>query len=77
MSLESGLAFFAAILLFAVTPGPGVFAVLARALISGARSCFFLSLRHLNVKASFLACHIISTGSLPRPCGNAYQHCAH
>lgn len=44
MSLESGLAFFAAILLFAVTPGPGVFAVLARALISGARSCFFLSL---------------------------------
>ncbi len=45
MSLESGLAFFAAILLFAVTPGPGVFAVLARALISGARSCFFLS-RH-------------------------------
>ncbi|WP_419834276.1 LysE family translocator [Endozoicomonas atrinae] len=44
MSLESGLAFFAAILIFSVTPGPGVFAVLARALISGARSCFYLSL---------------------------------
>ncbi len=44
MSLESGLAFFAAILVFAVTPGPGVFAVLARALVNGARSCFFLAL---------------------------------
>ena len=44
MTLESGLAFFIAILIFGVTPGPGVLAVLARALVNGARGCIFLSL---------------------------------
>lgn len=44
VSLESALAFFLAIFLFGITPGPGVFAVLARALGSGARACFFLAL---------------------------------
>ena len=42
MTLESGLAFFIAILIFAVTPGPGVFALLARAMTQGALSCFSL-----------------------------------
>lgn len=44
MTLESGLSFFLAIFIFGITPGPGVFAILARALVSGARSCFFLAL---------------------------------
>lgn len=44
MSLESAISFFLAVLVFGVTPGPGVFAILARALVSGARSCFWLSL---------------------------------
>lgn len=44
MTLESGLAFFLAVLIFGVTPGPGVFAILARALIEGARPCFSLAL---------------------------------
>ena len=44
MTFESGLTFFFAILVFAVTPGPGVFALLARALVSGAKSCFSLAL---------------------------------
>ena len=44
MSVESALTFFLAIFIFGITPGPGVFALLARALTSGARACFFLAL---------------------------------
>ena len=43
MTFESGLAFFIAIIIFAVTPGPGVFALLARAMTQGAMSCFSMS----------------------------------
>jgi len=44
MTWESSISFFFAILIFGITPGPGVFAILARALVSGSRSCFFLAL---------------------------------
>ncbi len=44
MSFESALSFFVAIFIFGITPGPGVFALLARALSSGARACVFLAL---------------------------------
>ncbi|MBT3202926.1 MAG: LysE family translocator [Gammaproteobacteria bacterium] len=44
MTFESGLAFFIAIIIFAITPGPGVFALLARAMTQGAMSCFSMSL---------------------------------
>ena len=44
MSWESSVSFFIAILIFGVTPGPGVFAIMARALMSGAGSCFYLAL---------------------------------
>ncbi len=44
MSPESALTFLLAIFIFGITPGPGVFAVLGRALTNGAKSCFFLSL---------------------------------
>jgi len=44
VTIESAITFFLAVLVFGVTPGPGVFAILARALVHGARSCFFLSL---------------------------------
>lgn len=44
MTFESGLAFFIAIIIFSVTPGPGVFALLARAMTQGAMSCFSLAL---------------------------------
>ena len=42
MSFESAVTFFLAIFVFGITPGPGVFAILARALVSGSRSCFAL-----------------------------------
>lgn len=38
MTLESGITFFLAILIFAVTPGPGVFAVIAKSMMKGARA---------------------------------------
>jgi threonine/homoserine/homoserine lactone efflux protein len=44
MTFESGLSFLLAIFIFSITPGPGVFAILARALISGARACWMLAL---------------------------------
>ena len=44
MSFESALTFLVAIFIFGITPGPGVFAILARALLHGARSCLALSL---------------------------------
>jgi threonine/homoserine/homoserine lactone efflux protein len=39
MSLESALTFFIAIFLFAITPGPGTFALTGRALACGWRLC--------------------------------------
>lgn len=44
MSLESSLTFFLAILIFSITPGPGVFALLARGMTLGARDCISLAL---------------------------------
>ncbi|MFT6916879.1 MAG: threonine/homoserine/homoserine lactone efflux protein [Motiliproteus sp.] len=44
MTPESALTFFIAILIFGITPGPGVFAILARALTRGTGSCFLLAL---------------------------------
>ncbi len=44
MSAENALAFFVAIFIFSITPGPGVFAVLARAMTEGAAACVTLSL---------------------------------
>lgn len=43
MSFESALSFFIAVLIFGVTPGPGVFAILAKALASNARVCGWLA----------------------------------
>lgn len=44
MSFENALLFFIAIFIFAITPGPGIFAILARAMVQGAWSCAPLSL---------------------------------
>lgn len=44
MSVESAITFFIAIFIFGITPGPGVFAILARSMVSGAKSCFALAL---------------------------------
>ncbi len=44
MSPENAVSFLLIIFVFAITPGPGVFALLARSLASGARPCISLAL---------------------------------
>jgi len=44
MTPEGALSFFIAVLIFGITPGPGVFAILARGMTFGARACFGLAL---------------------------------
>ncbi len=44
MSPENAISFFFIIFIFAITPGPGVFALLARSLASGVKPCVSLSL---------------------------------
>jgi len=43
MSFESSLTFFIIIFFFSITPGPGVFALLARAMTSGTKECIPLA----------------------------------
>ncbi|GGB96644.1 lysine transporter LysE [Marinobacterium zhoushanense] len=43
MSIESAVSFLIAVFIFGITPGPGVFAIIARALQRGAWSCLPLS----------------------------------
>ena len=56
MTLHSALSFFLAIFLFGVTPGPGTFAILGRALACGARACFFLALGMVVSDILYLVC---------------------
>ncbi len=44
MSIENAVSFFFIIFVFAITPGPGVFALLARSLSSGAKPCISMAL---------------------------------
>lgn len=44
MSFEGAIGFFIAIFIFGITPGPGIFAILAKAMTQGGRRCFSLSL---------------------------------
>ncbi|HFC92737.1 MAG TPA: LysE family translocator [Leucothrix mucor] len=44
MPFEAAITFFIAIFIFAITPGPGVFAILAHALTAGAKACYPLAL---------------------------------
>ena len=44
MTFEAGLSFLLAIFIFGITPGPGVFAIIARAMSRGSLSCLPLAL---------------------------------
>jgi threonine/homoserine/homoserine lactone efflux protein len=44
MTLEFSLAYFVAVFIFSITPGPGVFALIAHALKEGGHSCWGLAL---------------------------------
>ncbi len=63
MTVESGIIFFLAIIIFAITPGPGVFALLSKAMLQGARSCFPMALGMAVSDAIYLvlACYGLAT----------------
>ncbi|MCD9516100.1 LysE family translocator [Photobacterium carnosum] len=44
MSFEAAVTFFIAIFIFAITPGPGVFAILAKAMVEGPKKCIMMAL---------------------------------
>jgi threonine/homoserine/homoserine lactone efflux protein len=58
MSLEVSVTFFIVIFIFAITPGPGTFALLARALASGTRACLPMS---IGIAVSDIIYLILST----------------
>jgi len=62
MSFESALTFFIAVFIFGITPGPGVFAILSRALASGTSACFPLALGMVisDIIYMVLACYGLS-----------------
>lgn len=59
MTLESGITFFLAIFIFSITPGPGVFAILARSISKGVRASVSLSLGMILSDIAYLvmACY--------------------
>ncbi|WP_019614758.1 LysE family translocator [Psychromonas ossibalaenae] len=63
MSLESAVTFFIAIFIFSITPGPGVFTILSRALVDGVKSCIMLALGMVVSDLAFLilACFGLAT----------------
>lgn len=62
MTIESSIAYFIAVTLFAITPGPGVFAVIARSLMVGWRNCLpmLLGITISDVVYLLFACYGLS-----------------
>jgi len=63
MSLESAITFFIAIFIFGITPGPGVFAILARAMVDGPKKCIMLAMGMIGSDVIYLilACFGLAT----------------
>jgi len=63
MTLESAIIFFITLIIFSITPGPGVFAILAKSISEGVRPCISLALGMAisDVAYLILACYGLST----------------
>ncbi len=63
MTFENDLGFFYCYFYLSITPGPGVFAILSRALVFGASACFFLVLGMVTSDIIYLilACYGLAT----------------
>lgn len=72
MTPETALTFFIAILIFGITPGPGVFAILARALTRGAGSCFLLALGMTFSDALYLVAACYGLAAIAQHWGDAF-----
>lgn len=62
MTIESSISFFILIVVFAITPGPGVFALLARSLSNGYKSCISLAVGMTLGDISYLVASSLGLG---------------
>lgn len=72
MSLESAITFFIAVFIFGITPGPGVFAILGRALMSGTSACFPLALGMVISDIVYMALACYGLSALAEHWGDAF-----
>lgn len=72
MTVESALTYFLAIFVFAVTPGPGIFALLAKGVASGARSCIPLALGMTVSDVIYLLLAFYGLAALAEHWGDAF-----
>ena len=72
MTWESATSFFFAVLIFGFTPGPGVFAIMARALVSGTGSCFSLALGMTVSDIIYLIAACVGLAALATHWGEAF-----
>ena len=72
MTIETSIVFFITMLIFSVTPGPGVFALLAKSLSEGIQPCISLSLGMAigDIVYLILACYGLS--ALAEQWGSAF-----
>lgn len=72
MSIESALSFTLAIFIFGITPGPGVFAILARGLSQGATNCIGLALGMTISDAIYLVLACLGLATLAEHWGEVF-----
>jgi threonine/homoserine/homoserine lactone efflux protein len=73
MSFESAITFLVAIFIFGITPGPGVFAILARALLHGTRSCLALSIGMIVSDIAYLIAACFGLAALATHWGEVFM----
>ena len=63
MTIESSIVFFITIIIFSITPGPGVFAILAKSISEGVKPCLSLTLGMAasDIVYLVLACYGLSS----------------
>lgn len=72
MSLESAITFFIAIVIFSITPGPGIFALIAKALSQGINACLALSLGMIISDLVYLILACYGLAALAEHWGGAF-----
>jgi threonine/homoserine/homoserine lactone efflux protein len=72
MSLESAITFFLAIVIFSITPGPGIFALIAKALSQGISACLALTLGMIFSDLVYLILACYGLAALAEHWGGAF-----
>ncbi|MDO6462182.1 LysE family translocator [Granulosicoccaceae sp. 1_MG-2023] len=72
MSTQSAISFLLAIFIFGITPGPGVFAIIARALHRGSRRCLPLALGMILSDVAYLVLACLGLAALATHWGELF-----